>query len=406
MRLRLRHRERHLGHDRRARPLGGLDREPTAEQADSLLHADEPEPVAVAAGGAEALARRPRRPPSRSPSRRVTTTLTCVGAGVLGDVRQRLLDDPVERGLDLGRRGAVDVEVRLDVDRDARSARRTPPRAARARGRARSRRAPSAAARRRAGARSGASRRSARAAAAAAARAVLGVPRLLDPLQAEQDRRQRLAGLVVELAREPPALELLPLDHAAERVAGDAVGEVDGDRRARGERLGEPQLLVGEARVGARACCGRRSRRSPGRRRSSARTGPSAGRSAGRPPGRPRCPRASSRRARCGAARARGRSSSRSRARNVPTQLLGLRAGGRLDPQVAAARRAARSRRARRRSARAAASRSARAAGRARSRRRARSRPRSATRAAPASASPTRTGARSRSRPRPARRAA
>ena len=78
----------------------------------------------------------------------------------------------------------------------------------------------------------------------------LGRVRLLDVLQAEQDRRQSLPGLVVELAREPATLELLPRDHPAQRVAGDPVGEVDGHRSARAEGLGQAQVLVGEARVG------------------------------------------------------------------------------------------------------------------------------------------------------------
>ena len=147
------------------------------------------------------------------------------------------------------------------------------------------------------------------------------------------------------------ALELLPLDHPAERVAGDPVGEVDGHGCARGEGLGQAQLLVGEAGVGAATCCARRSRRSPGRRRSAARTARSAGPCAGRAPDRPRHRRGSSRRARCGAARARGRSSTRSRPKHVPTEALRRRArppprfGGRR-PRLEA-----RSRRARRRSA-------------------------------------------------------
>ena len=55
----------------------------------------------------------------------------------------------------------------------------------------------------------------------------------------------------MQLAREPAPLELLRLDHAAQRVAGDAGGEIDGDGGARGERLGEAQVGLGEARVGA-----------------------------------------------------------------------------------------------------------------------------------------------------------
>ena len=82
---------------------------------------------------------------------------------------------------------------------------RTSPPAARAPGRARSRRAPWAAARRRAGGRPAASATiSARSSVVglAAASFVAAPPR---PLQAEQDRGQRLARLVVELAGEPRA---------------------------------------------------------------------------------------------------------------------------------------------------------------------------------------------------------
>ena len=48
-------------------------------------------------------------------------------------------------------------------------------------------------------------------------------PRRADRLQPEQDRRQRLARLVVQLAREAPALQLLRVDHAAHGVACDAL---------------------------------------------------------------------------------------------------------------------------------------------------------------------------------------
>ena len=92
--------------------------------------------------------------------------------------------------------------------------------------------------------------------------ALLVAPRLLDGLQAEQHRRQLLPGLVVELARQPAPLELLRLDDPAQRVAGDARREVDGDGGAGREGLGEPQVGVGEAGVAAFACRGRRSRRS------------------------------------------------------------------------------------------------------------------------------------------------
>ena len=47
--------------------------------------------------------------------------------------------------------------------------------------------------------------------------------RLLERLQPEQDRRQRLPRLVVELARKPPALQLLRLYDPAERIEREPV---------------------------------------------------------------------------------------------------------------------------------------------------------------------------------------
>ena len=85
-------------------------------------------------------------------------------------------------------------------------------------------------------------------AARASARSAIALG-LLDRLQAEQHRRQLLPGLVVELARQPPALELLRLDDATERVARDARRQVDSHRGARREGLGEAQVAVAEARV-------------------------------------------------------------------------------------------------------------------------------------------------------------
>src|SRR5581483_7793510 len=77
------------------------------------------------------------------------------------------------------------------------------------------------------------------------------VLRLLEPAQAEEDRRQRLARLVVQLTRETPPLELLRRDDALERVPRDALPQLDGDRGARTEDLREAQVAVAEARVRA-----------------------------------------------------------------------------------------------------------------------------------------------------------
>ena len=135
-------------------------------------------------------------------------------------------------------------------------------------------------------------------------------PRLLDRLQAEQHRRQLLAGLVVQLAREPAPLELLRLDDPAQRVAGNAGREVDRDGGARRERLGEPQVGLGEARVAAFPVVGDDHADRPARRRRAGRRARCGRRGAGPTPGRPRGRRGASRPARRGGARARGRSSS------------------------------------------------------------------------------------------------
>ncbi len=74
---------------------------------------------------------------------------------------------------------------------------------------------------------------------------------LLDRLQPEQHRRQLLAGLVVQLAREPAPLELLGLDDPSECVPGHPGGQVDGNRRARRERLRQAQVVVREAWIAA-----------------------------------------------------------------------------------------------------------------------------------------------------------
>ncbi len=69
---------------------------------------------------------------------------------------------------------------------------------------------------------------------------------LLQRFQPEQDRRQRLAGLVVQLACEAAALDLLRLDGATEGVALDPFGEIHCDRGPLGECLGEAEVVVGE----------------------------------------------------------------------------------------------------------------------------------------------------------------
>ena len=52
---------------------------------------------------------------------------------------------------------------------------------------------------------------------------------VVERLQAEQDRRQRLPGLVVELARQASPLELLRIDDAPQHVARDPLREIHCD---------------------------------------------------------------------------------------------------------------------------------------------------------------------------------
>ena len=99
------------------------------------------------------------------PSLRIERDADTTRVGVLDDVRQRLLHDAVERGLDSRRAGAPRRAGPRGRPRGP-TARRRSPRAARARARARSRRARSVAARPPAAGRSGASRRRARGATA------------------------------------------------------------------------------------------------------------------------------------------------------------------------------------------------------------------------------------------------
>ncbi len=53
----------------------------------------------------------------------------------------------------------------------------------------------------------------------------------------------------MQLAREAAALELLRLDNAPERVARNPLREIDRDRRARAEGLGEPEVVVRKAGI-------------------------------------------------------------------------------------------------------------------------------------------------------------
>ena len=55
----------------------------------------------------------------------------------------------------------------------------------------------------------------------------------------------------MQLSRKAAPLELLCLDDPTQRVAGDTGGEVDRDSRAWSEGLGQTQVGIGEACVGA-----------------------------------------------------------------------------------------------------------------------------------------------------------
>ena len=78
-----------------------------------------------------------------------------------------------------------------------------------------------------------------------------GLPASSTARRPEQDRCQRLARLVVQLACEASPLELLAGDDAAQRIPGDTPGKVDRDRRPVRELLGEPQVSAAEAGIRA-----------------------------------------------------------------------------------------------------------------------------------------------------------
>ena len=169
---------------------------------------------------------------------------------MLDDVRQRLLHEPVERSLDLRREAVVAAEVGNELDRHAgllREVVREPlERGDQAEvverlGTKLDREAADVLEGRAHELAHLADRRLER-------RLVLHV---LETAQAEEDRRERLPGLVVELAGETAALELLCVDDSPESIARDPLAELDRDSGARGEDLGEPEVFVGEAHVAA-----------------------------------------------------------------------------------------------------------------------------------------------------------
>ena len=97
---------------------------------------------------------------------------------------------------------------------------------------------------------------------------------LLDRPQPEQDRRQRLPGLVVQLAGQPASLQLLRLHDAPQCPPGSSAPRDRPPLAARAAKdLGDPEIVVGErVPIGLPPCRRRRPRRSRGRGRSAAGT--------------------------------------------------------------------------------------------------------------------------------------
>ena len=223
-----------------------LDLQLAAQQRQPLAHAEQTESLAFAVRGEAATVVLDHGSDRSAAAGEDDADRT--GLGVLDDVRQRLLHDPIESRLDVARQPAV--ELRLEVDAHSRllgegvaqPLQRGDEAEVVERLRAQLDRQAAHVVQRlddllaHGGDGFG---------------ALLLGRGLLDRLQPEQHRGQLLPGLVVQLARQPAPLELLRLDDAAQRVAGDTRGLVDGDGGARGEGLGEAQVVIGEARVGA-----------------------------------------------------------------------------------------------------------------------------------------------------------
>ena len=334
-------------------PGARLDLEPPVESATRSRMPTSPTPSSRTARGSKprpssSITAATRRP---APGER---DADAVRARVLDDVRERLLHDPVERRLDLGRQPRL-AERRVEVDarcpsaprtsRSSRSSAGTRPKSSSAAGRS------STASRRTscsvATTSSRSSARAARAASSASASSSGFSPSRIEvsacPVSSWSSRASRRRS------------SSCACDDAPERVARDPLRELDGDGGAGGERLGEAEVVVGEARVGPVLVVRRdhadrlvaRDQRHP-----QAGAGAEPPR---RPPGRTSGssstesialapPRA---RARAALRPASGRSSCRAAPRAV--------AGDGGEPQLVAAARAARSRRAARRAARAAA---------------------------------------------------
>lgn len=165
------------------------------------------------------------------------------------DVGQSFLNDPVQRCLDLGRKPLF-PELRLQIDSDRRGFREgldepldggNEPEIIKCLGPQLHRETPDVLKR----------RHDELAKVGRSSTHVLRPARFLDRTQPEQDRCECLSRLIVQLACEASPLELLPGDDTAESIPCNTSGEVDRDRRAVGELLGQPQICAAEAGIRA-----------------------------------------------------------------------------------------------------------------------------------------------------------
>ena len=289
-------------------PGDALHLEAAAEQADALAHADEAERALAHRAGSKpapssSITRTRRR--RRRRRRRCSPSRAC---GVLDDVRQRLLDDPVERGLVLRRRASTgERDVELDVEPAPLGDDGRQPLERRLRGR--SRRAPAGAARPSGAARRRAPSRRARGSGRAAPRPTCSSsafsPSRIDasawPVSSCSSRASRLRSSSCPSSSARTASRPTRSESSIARAA----------RFANASR--DPHVGVGEARVGAALVVGDDDADGAARGRSAARRARRSRRRAAARSGRPRGRRSASRSAPRAAARASGRPSSASR---------------------------------------------------------------------------------------------
>ena len=148
-------------------------------------------------------------------------------------------------------------------------------------------------------------------------------------------------GLVVQLAREPRALELLALEQRPHRLAPDPLRQLDRERCSVRERLGDAEVGCRRSADPRPACRRRRRHRSPCRGRPAARTAPPSPRPCAGRSGRPRGRRSARRPARCAAASSARPLFEPGRVEPEAEQLRGVLARGHLDDEALAVRRRA-----------------------------------------------------------------